>query len=54
MRALLASAGGARASRVAGEQRVRKAIEAALEPFRDSAGRVSIHSVFRHVVGVKP
>ena len=54
VRALLASAGGARASRVAGEQRVREAIEAALEPFRYSAGGVSIHNVFRHVVGVKP
>ena len=53
VRALLASAGGARASRVAGEQRVREAIEAALEPFRDPTGGVSIQNVFRHVVGVK-
>jgi SAM-dependent methyltransferase len=54
VRALLASAGGARASRVAGEQRVREAIDGALHPFRDSTGGVSIHNVFRYVVGVKP
>jgi SAM-dependent methyltransferase len=54
VRALLASAGGARASRAVGEQRVREAIEAAVEPFRDPTGEVSIHNVFRHVVGVKP
>lgn len=54
VRALLASAGGARASRVAGEQRVREAIEAAIQPFRDPAGWVWIHNVFRHAVGVKP
>jgi len=54
VRALLASAGGARASRVAGEHRVREAIEAALQPFRDPTGGVSIHNVFRYVVGVKP
>ncbi len=54
VRALLASAGGARASRVAGEPRVREAIEAALHPFRGPTGRVAIHNVFRYVVGVKP
>lgn len=54
VRALLASAGGARASRVAGEQRVREAIEAALDPFRGPTGEVSIHNVFRYVVAVKP
>jgi SAM-dependent methyltransferase len=53
VRALLASAGGARASRVAGEQRVREALVAAIEPFRDSSGAVSIQNVFRYVVGVK-
>jgi SAM-dependent methyltransferase len=53
LRALLASAGGARSCRVAGEQRVREALTAAIEPFRDDAGAVSIHNVFRYVVGVK-
>ncbi len=53
LRALLASAGGARACRVAGERRVREALVAAIEPFRDDAGAVSIHNVFRYVVGVK-
>lgn len=53
MRALLASAGGARASRVAGERRVREAIEAAIEPFRNRSGAVSLQNVFRYVVGTK-
>jgi SAM-dependent methyltransferase len=53
VRALLASAGGARTSRVAGEQRVREALVAAIEPFRDSSGTVSINNVFRYVVGAK-
>ncbi len=54
VRALLASAGGARASRLAGVPRVRETIQGALEPFRDSTGGVSIHNVFRYVIGVKP
>ena len=53
VRALLASAGGARAARVAGEQRVRDALVAAMEPFRARDARVSIHNVFRYVVAVK-
>ncbi|HEY1516426.1 MAG TPA: class I SAM-dependent methyltransferase [Solirubrobacteraceae bacterium] len=53
VRALLASAGGARASRVAGEPRVREALVDAIEPFQDGDGTVSIHNVFRYVVGVK-
>ena len=40
VRALLASAGGARASRAVGERRVREALVAAIEPFRDRAGAV--------------
>jgi len=54
VRALLASAGGARATRAAGERRVRDALVVAVEPFRDRSGAVSIHNVFRYVVGVKP
>ena len=53
VRALLASAGGARAIRVAGEERVREALVAAIEPFRDRSGAVCIRNVFRYVVGVK-
>ena len=53
VRALLASAGGARASRVAGEPGVRDALVAAIEQFRDRSGAVSIRNVFRYVVGVK-
>jgi SAM-dependent methyltransferase len=54
VRALLASAGGARASRAVGEHRVREAIEAAVRPFRDPTGAVSIQNVFLRVVGIKP
>jgi SAM-dependent methyltransferase len=53
IRALLASAGGARASRVAGEPAVRKALSDAIETFRNPSGAVSIRNVFRYVVGVK-
>jgi len=53
LRALLASAGGARAGRVVGKQRVREALVAAMEPFRDPAGTISINNVFRYIVGVK-
>jgi SAM-dependent methyltransferase len=53
IRALLASAGGARASRVVGERRVREALIAAIEPFRDLSGAVSIRNVFRYVIAVK-
>jgi SAM-dependent methyltransferase len=54
VRALLASAGGARACRVAGSERVRTTLVAAIEPFRDHTGAVSIRNVFRYVVAVKP
>ena len=53
VRALLASAGGARATRVAGERHVREALVAAIGPFQDRSGAVSIHNVFRYVLGVK-
>jgi SAM-dependent methyltransferase len=54
LRALLASAGGARSARAVGERRVRDALVAAIEPFQDRAGAVAIHNVFRYVVGLKP
>ena len=53
IRALLASAGGARSARAVGEQRVRDALVAAIELFQDRTGAVAIHNVFRYVVGVK-
>jgi len=53
VRALLASAGGARSARAVGERRVREAIESAVEPFRDDTGAISLQNVFRYVVGVK-
>jgi hypothetical protein len=52
IRALLASAGGARASRAVGEPRVREALVDAIAPFRVQHGAISIHNVFRYVVGV--
>lgn len=54
LRAILASAGGARAIRTAGPERVRDAIIAAITPFQTASGAVSIHNVFRYAVGVKP
>jgi SAM-dependent methyltransferase len=53
-RGLLASAGGARASRAAGEDRVREAIAGAARPFQDGSGAVTLRNVFRYAVAVKP
>jgi SAM-dependent methyltransferase len=49
VRALLCSAGGARAVEAAGEERVRAAIMHALRQFEDDAGRVTLHNTFRWV-----
>jgi SAM-dependent methyltransferase len=54
LRALLASAGGARAVRAVGEERVRAALLPALGPFQNPAGAVALANRFRYVVGVKP
>jgi SAM-dependent methyltransferase len=54
IRALLASAGGARSVSAVGEARVREALGAALEPFVDSTGAVVLRNLFRYVVAVKP
>jgi SAM-dependent methyltransferase len=53
-RGLLASAGGARASRAAGEDRVREAIAGAARAFQDGSGAVALRNVFRYAVAVKP
>jgi SAM-dependent methyltransferase len=53
LRALLASAGGARSVRLAGEERVRAALLDAMAPFRGPTGVVTIHNVFRYVIGAK-
>jgi len=53
IRALLASAGGARSVRAVGETRVREALTEALAPFVGSDGAVVIRNLFRYVVGVK-
>ncbi|HEY6295126.1 MAG TPA: hypothetical protein VIX15_05635 [Streptosporangiaceae bacterium] len=50
VRALLCSAGGARAVQAAGEQAVRDVLERALAQFRDpETGTVSLRSTFRWV-----
>jgi len=54
LRALLASAGGARSVRAAGEERVREALAEAMRPFVDARGAVTLRNVFRYVVAVKP
>jgi SAM-dependent methyltransferase len=54
LRALLASAGGARSVRAVGEERVRAALLEAMRPFQDAAGAVALANLFRYVVGVKP
>jgi len=53
VRALLASAGGARSVRAVGEDAVRATLVAALEPFRRADGTVVIRNRFRYVVGVR-
>jgi SAM-dependent methyltransferase len=54
IRALLASAGGARSVWAVGEERVRAVLGTALRPFQDAGGAIVIRNVFRYVVGVKP
>jgi SAM-dependent methyltransferase len=53
LRALLASAGGARSARAVGEERVRAALTEAMRPFQDAAGAVAIRNVFRYVVAIR-
>lgn len=54
LRALLCSAGGARAARVAGHARVQAALLEAMTPFVGDDGAVMIRNVFRYVVGSRP
>jgi SAM-dependent methyltransferase len=54
LRALLASAGGARSVRAVGEARVRAALTEAMKPFQDASGAVALRNLFRYVMGVKP
>ena len=54
MRALLASAGGARSARAVGEARVREVLGEAMTPFTDDTGAVVMRNLFRYVVAVKP
>jgi SAM-dependent methyltransferase len=51
--ALLASAGGARAVRAAGEDRVREVLVEALALFEQDGGAIAIRSLFRYVVAAK-
>jgi SAM-dependent methyltransferase len=50
LRGLLCSGGGARAVKLAGEERVRAAVTEALEPFRTSEGAFVMHNHFRLLV----
>jgi SAM-dependent methyltransferase len=50
LRALLCSAGGARAARAAGREQVAAALTDAMVPFTGADGTVTIHNVFRYVV----
>ena len=50
LRALLASAGGARSVRAAGEARVRAALTEAMRPFQAASGAVALRNVFRYAV----
>jgi SAM-dependent methyltransferase len=55
VRALLCSAGGARAREAAGEQAVRHALRRALRPFQDPrTGAVTLDNTFRWVAAGKP
>jgi SAM-dependent methyltransferase len=54
LRALLASAGGARSVRAVGETRERDALTDAMRPFQDAGGAVALRNVFRFVVAVRP
>lgn len=54
LRALLCSAGGARAARVAGREGVIAALTAAMKPLTGSDGVVRMRNVFRYVLARKP
>lgn len=53
LRALLASAGGARAVSAAGHERVTAALMQAMKPFEGEDGVVRMNNLFRYVVGRK-
>lgn len=54
LRALFASAGGARAIRAAGQLRVAEALLAAMERFKGKDGSVTMHNLFRYLLAEKP
>jgi hypothetical protein len=55
VRALLCSAGGARASEAAGEQAVRHTLRRTLQPFQDPrTGAVTLDNTFRWVAARRP
>ena len=53
LRALLASAGGARSVRAVGEARVREVLGETIVPFTDAGGAVAMRNLFRYAVAVK-
>lgn len=54
LRALFASAGGARSERVVGHERVADALRKAMQPFIGEDGVVTMHNLFRYGVARKP
>jgi SAM-dependent methyltransferase len=54
LRALLCSAGGARAVRVAGREPVVAALSVAMAQFTGTDGAVTLHNLFRYVVAERP
>ena len=54
LRSLFASAGGARAIRAAGRDRVQAALIAAMRQFKGEDGVVTMHNLFRYVVAEAP
>jgi SAM-dependent methyltransferase len=54
LRALLCSAGGARAARVAGREPVIAALTDAMRQFTGADGAVTMHNLFRYVVAERP
>jgi SAM-dependent methyltransferase len=54
LRSMFASAGGARAVRAVGRERVEAALVTAMQQFKGEDGAVTMHNLFRYVVAEKP
>jgi SAM-dependent methyltransferase len=54
LRGLFASAGGARAIRAVGRERVEPALRTAMQQFKGEDGAVTMHNLFRYALAEKP